>query len=148
MKIEWNLWIDDTKGLQVRGQSGEEPVIDFYKGEISPDQMAAMNYVVEIARCLLQGRTIDSHFNPTKKLEALIEEEKLVRCQWMKSGKLVMIVEHETKRWKHAETVAEALGKERVFTCTRQVFDACPKRRPATKRKAGDKSCESKTETD
>lgn len=139
MKIEWNLWIDEFKGVSIKGESGQEPIIEPYAGEITADQHSAMYFVAEIARCLLAGRSINSQFNPTKPLAILVEEEKLVRCKWTKSGKLIVIVEQETKRWRHAETPAEAMQRKRVFTCTRAVYDACPKRRSRLK---GTEACD------
>lgn len=147
MKIEWNLWINETTGIQIKGEGGQEPSIELLnKGEITADEHAAMFFVAEIARCLLAGRKIDTHFNPTKPLEKLLAEEKLVRCKWTKSGKLLVLVDDENKRWKHASTVGEAMSRKRVFTCTREVYDATPKRRPGDKKLTlttkGAESCE------
>lgn len=129
MKIEWNLWVNEYGGISIKGEAGLEPVIEVRAGELSATEHAALNFVVEIARCLLIGKSIDHTFNPTKTLERIQEEEQLVRCRWLKSGKLIMMNEC-SKRWKHAATIEEAISRQRVFTCTRNVYDSMPKRRP------------------
>lgn len=132
-KIEWNLWINDYQGVQVKGKEGEEPVIEMRVGKVTADQHAALHIVIEVARCLLMGKSIDHTFNPTLALKAgSSDQPELVKCKWFRSGKLV-IIGKATRQWRHANTPIEAVERQRVFTCTREVYEATPKRRQRPK---------------
>jgi hypothetical protein len=136
MRIEWNLWIDEYNGMTIKGEEGQEPYIDLRPGPVTADQHAALHLIAEIARALLMGQRIDHLFVPRSLQKIYINNsgpsEIFLRCQWMKSGKLIMLKECN-KRWQHAETVDEAILRKRVFTCTRELYEILPKRRRVAK---------------
>lgn len=128
-KIECNLWLGETlsTGVMVKCEVGGEPTVD-QQGSLTADEHAASHFLVEIVRCLSLGKSIDHTFSPLLTPDKVKEQETLVKCRWSKSGKLLMFGE-TTKHWKHAVNVEEAVVRNRVFTCTRSVFNATPKRR-------------------
>ena len=133
MKIEWNLWMDDTRGCQIVSRDGAINVEYNREQSLTADENAAIHYVVELARQLLRGQPISHFQNPFLVIQEQVQ--KLVKCKWQRSGKLVMLgqLNPGDKRWKNANTVEEALAKKRVFTCTMAVYDSCPKRRAPSK---------------
>ncbi len=128
MKIECNIWFgDEGRGVMIECEEAQDPTVKT-QGMLDASQHAASHFLVEIVRCLALGRSIDHHFNPALTTAKLQEQEQLVRCIWKKNGKLFMLGPSD-KRWKHAHSAEEAIIKQRVFTCTRTVFDMTPKRR-------------------
>lgn len=134
-KIECNLWLgEDNHGVMIAAQYGAEPTVT-QQGDLSGPEHAAAHFIVELVRCLSLGKSIDHTFNPIRDKPQPLEE-KLVKCIWQKSGILIMLgdLEEGKKKWKHAESVEEALEAKRVFTCTRYIYNAVPKRRPKQKK--------------
>jgi hypothetical protein len=134
MKIECNFWIGGVTGVMIECEEGQEPIVK-QSGELTGPQHAASHFITELIRALSLGKSIDHLFNPyMTTMDILQKPEELVRCKWMKSGKLILLGTSD-KRWKHAGTVEEVLESKRVFTCSRTIYDLTPKRRPGQKKK-------------
>lgn len=141
MTIECNLWLGETRGVMIAGVPGQEPTLK-QQGELSGPEHAAAHFIMEVVRCLTLDKSIDHTFNPFHKQTQPppAKTEKYIKCIWQKSGNLIMLGELEEgqKRWKHANTVEEAVESKRVFTCTRATYAAMPKRRPKRKKQQCD----------
>lgn len=100
-------------------------------GELTSDQMAGIAMINEILRRLRSGRLVQYDFDPIM----LDNEERLVHCEWLKSGNLKIhknndgSLEIPTRRWNHAWTRAEAMSRARGFTCTLSLLQMLPRRR-------------------
>jgi len=144
--LEWNLYFNnDTVCVTIVGNVGYEPIIK-QSGDMDANTHAAVHCVLETARCLMRGISVKHYFNPTLEDET---SEVLVKCQWMRSGKLYCIGE-TTKKYHHCTKVDAAMMQKRTFTCTRNLYNLIPKRRPATKeiRVSSVKSTNEKEPTD
>ena len=131
--IEVNFSLDDIRFVSIKCEPGKEPTYRQSSSiELSAREFSAMNAVLETVRCLSLGRSIDLHFNPTVPHNA--EDEKLVKLKWMRSGKLAVLEEDTPKRWMHASTKEEAMGRKRSFTCTRRLLLELPRRREVPKK--------------
>jgi hypothetical protein len=127
--LEWNLYFkNDTVCVSITGNEGFEPTVR-QTGEMDANIHAAVHCALEVARCLMKGISIKHYFNPTMGEEAA---EVWVKCQWMRSGKLFLVSE-TTKKYHHCMNVEEAMLQKRTFTCTRNLYNLIPKRRPGFK---------------
>lgn len=50
------------------------------------------------------------------------QRDRMVRCEWMRSGNLLLRKSNETVSYLHANTVEEALKRKRIFTTSMSVF--------------------------
>jgi hypothetical protein len=129
-QIEWNLYFNqDAICAVINGREGIEPTLKL-TGDVDANTHATIHVIMEVARCLMNGQSINHYFNPTV---VHSEEDEYVKCQWMRSGKLVSSGKAD-KKYMHADTVDEAMLRKRVFTCTRHLYSLMPKRRPASSR--------------
>jgi len=120
---EFTFTVGDTY-VQVQCQHGKDPVLR-QNGTLTMDETAAVHCFMQTLRCLSAGVSLQAYFNPT------IHEEDdlvLVKCQWSRGGRLKMIGDAD-KHFMHAESVEQAMKRNRVFTCTRRVYKECPKTR-------------------
>lgn len=104
----------------VRGQ----PAIRI-SGDVSANELAGLHGILEIIQCLSTGKEIGPHFNPT---ENHAEEDQVIKCMWDRSGNL-RIVGPTDRFHQHAETVDDALKRNRVFTTTRRISKKLPLKR-------------------
>lgn len=127
--LEWNLYFkNDAICISITGNDGFEPVLK-QTGELDANTHAAVHCVMEVARCLMRGVSINHYFNPTMSEDTA---EVWVKCQWMRSGKLFLISD-TTKKYHHCLNVEQAMMQKRIFTCTRNLYNLIPKRRPSSK---------------
>lgn len=112
--------------VEINASNGEVDVS--YKGDpkLNSNENNAISAIAATIKALHSGKNIDYFFNPTKDPDG---RNKLMRCKWTKAGTLQVLKEAETIRWKHAATVHEALLRQRVFTCTKEVFEELPNRK-------------------
>ena len=127
-KIEWNLWMSNGTGAQIFTDDNDRLVATI-TGEHDANTMLAFGFVLEVAKALLQGQEINRYFKP---IEPNPDALEIVRCQWLRSGKL-RCFGLATKKHRHAESVDQAIMRHRVFTCTRDLYDRLPKQRAAEK---------------
>lgn len=135
MNIECNLWLSETRGVMIKGALGCEPTVT-QQGQLTGPEHAAAHFITEVVRCLTLDKSIDHTFCPIKSQPPPVATERFIKCIWQRSGNLIMLGELEDgqKRWKHANTVEEAMEAKRVFTCTRATYAAMAKRRPKRKK--------------
>lgn len=127
--LEWNCYFNnDAICVTITSNNGMEPKLTIH-GDVDANTHAAIHCLSEVARCLAQGISIPHYFNPTLGQQ---EVEVLVKCQWMRSGKLFCAGD-TSKKYHHCTTVEQAMMQRRVFTCTRSLYNLIPKRRPPTK---------------
>lgn len=130
--IEASITIGDGF-CYIKCTEGEDPTFRTSQGtELAAREFSAMNAILETIRCLSLGLNIDHHFNPLT--AHTFDDEKLMKLQWMRSGKICVLEEDTPRRWKHASTVDQAVNRKRSFTCTRKLFGELPKRRPSQKK--------------
>lgn len=123
MSLQWRLYFNnDTAFVSIQAAPFEEPTIEI-TGTVDAEIHAAVHYVLEVARRLSKGQSIEHYLDPVKKP---VGEVKILKCKWMKSGKLWCFGE-TTKRFHHSETVEEAVSQRRVFTCPETIFVSIPK---------------------
>lgn len=131
--IEVNFTLDDLRFVSIRCVPGQEPTYHQSSSTaLNSREFSAVNAMLETVRCLSLGLPIDLHFNPA--VPHNLEDEKLVRLKWMRSGKLAVLEEDTPKKWQHASTVEQAMQRKRSFTCTRRVLLDLPRRRELAKR--------------
>lgn len=93
-------------------------------GELSDNEYAAANAIVEVMRALNVGQNINRYFNPAK-----IGNSKMVKCRWSRHGHLKLIDEKPDKKYQHATTIEEAINRNRTFTCDITLYEELPKKR-------------------
>lgn len=125
-RVECNITIGD-KFINIEPNAQGEPVVKFH-GELSGQELAMINVFTQTIRCLTTQRPIDHYFNPTITDE---DANQIVKCEWLRSGKLVVRQTNYGKKFQHALTVSEALTKRRIFTCPRYLLRQLPRRRSA-----------------
>jgi len=64
--------------------------------------------------------------------------ETLIKCQWSSDGLLKVIEDPAKKKYRHAITPAECMGRYRNFTCTRATYGVTPKRKVSTGKRGKD----------
>lgn len=129
-KIEASLYLGDnfikieqapdgTNSLLVKstGPGGE--------ATFNANEQNAITAIVNTLTALSSGKVIDQYFNPTHD-EA--DDELVVKCEWMRSGKLRL---HgvATRSFNFCNTTTAALGKNRMFTCPKRVYRNLPERK-------------------
>lgn len=122
--IRCNITLDDLF-VEISGSSTSELRIR-PSGTFTANENAAINALVETLRCLSSGKTIDRHFNPTRRHD---EKPRVYKCKWERSGKLRVLEEDATSKFQHANSVEEALQRKRIFTCSSELYETLPKRR-------------------
>jgi hypothetical protein len=122
-KYEATFSVGDSY-VQIQAEEGKEPVARS-TGIFTTDELAAVQCMVQVVKCLSAGISFQAYFNPTVSSE---EDNELVKCRWSRAG-VLKLEGITTKRFLHAENVAQAIERRRVFTCTRRVFRECPKTR-------------------
>ncbi len=124
-KIECNLTIGNDF-IFIKSKPSGECLIQMSGQQFTAQELAAANVIAQTLRCLQTGRPIDHYFNPTVNDS---DEQKIVKCEWLRSGKLTVRDMNASKRHKHADTVEQALERQRVFTCMFPLFRKLPRRR-------------------
>lgn len=130
-KIEGTIMLDERVMISMvfdRNISCESKIS--ITGEVSSAEFQAGNLLANILRCLYHGLDIDNQFNPTKRVN--IDDLTMVKCRWMRSGKLRIVEDPAPKRFLHADDIPEALSRHRNFTCSRKLYDSLPKIRYKT----------------
>lgn len=122
-KYENNLTMGSTF-VRIMAVEGSQPMMES-NGILTTNEAAAVNAIMQVLRCLSLNRFIDQAFNPTVSDE---DRAEMVKCRWERSGKLACIG-LATKTFMHANSVEEAMQRNRIFTCTRAVYNQTPKRR-------------------
>lgn len=124
-ELKCNIYLSDDSMVTIVSEDGGEPLVS-QRGTITANEHAAVHVIAETMRALATGRPVDHLFNPTINEE---EEKIVVKCRWMKSGNLRILDEGPVKKFKHADTLEEALERHRVFTCTRSLLRRLPRKR-------------------
>lgn len=137
-RIEGTILLDDREMISISfdrnfHNTGNESRISI-TGNVSSSEFQAGNLLANILKCLYHGLDIDNQFNPTKVIK--VDDLAMIKCRWMRSGKLRIVEDPAPKRFLHAEDIAEALSRHRNFTCARKLYDSLPKMREVAKTEA------------
>jgi hypothetical protein len=96
--------------------------------EMGANRLQAATAIMQVAKAYNAGIDIDRYFNPVT-IDKESEDAEVIKCQWMRSGKLRIIGRKMKVRLHHALTAAEAATRKRNFTCTMGVYKVTPKER-------------------
>lgn len=129
-KIECNLTIGD-KFINLEPNDGNEIICRIH-GQLTEQELATVNVITQTLKCFVTQRNIDYYFNPTITDE---DRTEIAKCEWMRSGRLVVRAANYHKRYQHATTVSEAMQRTRVFTCPRFLLKQLPRKRSTAKQK-------------
>ena len=124
-KMECNLTIKD-KFVFIRPNKDGSGCVVQMDGRFTDEELAAINVISRTIACLCDDTQLGPYFNPTLS-EAY--DSQTVKVEWLRSGRLVLRSVAPDKRFRHANTVEEAVLRERVFTCERRLYRVLPKRR-------------------
>jgi hypothetical protein len=120
---EFSLHFSDSKFANVEWTLGGVVTIQQI-GKLNANEHAALACAVEIAKSLSIGKKIDRYFNPT---DSDTDHSTVVKCKWMKSGRLSLESSSVDKTFHHATNVEQAVSRKRVFTCTMALYKILPK---------------------
>lgn len=124
-KMECNLTIGDKFVFIKPSADGTGCVVQM-DGQFTDEEVAAVNIISRTIACLRDDTMLGPYFNPTLNE---VDDSRLMKVEWLRSGKLVLRTVAPGKRFRHAYTVEEAMQRDRVFTCERRLYRVLPKRR-------------------
>lgn len=101
-------------------------------GELNTDELCLVAIISEGLRALRNKYPLA--YEPT--LKALQDKDKIAKCEWVEMDKNNQRLKVHTcdadKKYRHAETVKEARGRYKVFTCPLEVAIVLRNRRRLT----------------
>lgn len=127
MKAEVNIYLGD-KFITIAGSDDTNNGVPVIKMDatLTQQELSFINIVGESLRCLINEKNIDHHYNPTITAE---DQQRILKCEWLRSGRLVIRDEKFSGHFRHADTVEIAMTRKRVFTCTMAVYKQLPRKR-------------------
>lgn len=125
-KIECILTLNDTQVVITGDQINGNGRFKLYgNGELTQNELSAIAEISSLIRQLANGKDICYSFDPEKERDT----NRLVLCEWGRDGAFRVKKPHAKRKFCHAATVQEALGKRRGFTCTWELAQRIPKNR-------------------
>lgn len=131
MKTECTIGIGDDIFIKITADDVTCNQQIKVSGELSSDQLSGLNVIQEVIRCWNINRPIDRYFNPVQEGNDL----DIVKLEWTRAGTLLVREKNAPTRFQHADTVEEALERNRVFTVYRFMLHRIPTRRSIKKGK-------------
>ena len=124
MKLQANIYIGDIL-IRITGVPEKECIIEM-SGPVTSNELSAIHCIAETVRCLKNNKPIDYHFNPMITEE---DQSKFYKCEWMRSGRLIIRDANPSRMWQHATTRSQAISRTRVFTCPVSIYKQLPARK-------------------
>lgn len=118
--------LEDSKTISI--ETKQDGRLSIASERLNEQQLFLVNVIAQATRCYCKGIDIDTYFDPFRVTEKQ-STDKLYKCEWMRSGKLILRDDNCKKKFKHADTVEEAFTRQRVFTCMSSVYSVMPKMR-------------------
>lgn len=132
-KVEANIYIGE--GGDYIGVVAIDGVVEIrHNGSFDLNAVNAVSVIANTCSALSTGKNIGAYWNPTITEE---REEEIVKCRWLRSGKLQLISETPERKCNHATLVGDAVARGRTFTCTRRVYRQLPAKRDVKRRVKG-----------
>lgn len=131
MKIECTLSLGEHIFVAITANSLTGSQAIKVSGELTSDQLAGVNIIQEVIRCWNTDRPVDRYFNPVQEGHDL----DLVKLEWTRAGTLVVRSKNAPTKFQHANTVEEALQRNRVFTVYNFMLHRIPTKRFTTEKK-------------
>ena len=92
---------------------------------MTSNELFLLSFIQRAMEIDLKGESIPYNLNPRKEQNQF----DIIKCQWTEAGYLRIYDQSPDKKFRHAETVEQAMKRNRNFTCTRSLYECLPTRR-------------------